>query len=163
MRRRWPWGRKPRPRRRRRSRSSWTPPPPVWRGSGWRSPAGSDTAVTATTTRSSSATPSPPRRRATSGRSATSATPPPGGIPLTHPRSGLLTTFASSSQRVLWVGGRPDEEEDIKARCHYSSAKVDGTLYCLHDDVYVKVHHPISISFLPSFLYYVLPCFVSML
>uniref|UniRef100_A0A0E0QVJ3 DNA (cytosine-5-)-methyltransferase n=1 Tax=Oryza rufipogon TaxID=4529 RepID=A0A0E0QVJ3_ORYRU len=33
---------------------------------------------------------------------------------------------------------RPDEEEDIKARCHYSSAKVDGTLYCLHDDVYVK-------------------------
>ncbi|XP_040384096.1 DNA (cytosine-5)-methyltransferase CMT3-like [Oryza brachyantha] len=33
---------------------------------------------------------------------------------------------------------RPDEEEELKARCHYRSAKVDGIVYCLHDDVYVK-------------------------
>jgi DNA (cytosine-5)-methyltransferase 1 len=34
---------------------------------------------------------------------------------------------------------RPDEEEDAKARCHYRSAKVDGIVYALDDDVYVMV------------------------
>ncbi|KQJ98774.1 DNA (cytosine-5)-methyltransferase CMT3 [Brachypodium distachyon] len=33
---------------------------------------------------------------------------------------------------------RPDEEPELKARCHYRSANVDGTVYALGDDVYVK-------------------------
>ncbi|AQK46095.1 DNA methyl transferase2 [Zea mays] len=33
---------------------------------------------------------------------------------------------------------KPDEEEELKARCHYRSAKVDNVVYCLGDDVYVK-------------------------
>uniref|UniRef100_A0A0D9XH79 DNA (cytosine-5-)-methyltransferase n=1 Tax=Leersia perrieri TaxID=77586 RepID=A0A0D9XH79_9ORYZ len=33
---------------------------------------------------------------------------------------------------------RPDEEEELKARCHYRSAKVDNIIYSLGDDVYVK-------------------------
>ncbi|KAL6642585.1 hypothetical protein ACP70R_020766 [Stipagrostis hirtigluma subsp. patula] len=32
----------------------------------------------------------------------------------------------------------PEEEDDIKARCHYRSAKVDNVVYYLNDDVYVK-------------------------
>ncbi|KAL5658765.1 hypothetical protein ACJX0J_031928, partial [Zea mays] len=32
-----------------------------------------------------------------------------------------------------------DEEEGLKARCHYRSAKVDNVVYCLEDDVYVKL------------------------
>ncbi|AQK92175.1 Anaphase-promoting complex subunit 5, partial [Zea mays] len=34
---------------------------------------------------------------------------------------------------------RSDEEEGLKARCHYRSAKVDNVVYCLEDDVYVKL------------------------
>ncbi|PWZ21606.1 DNA (cytosine-5)-methyltransferase 1 [Zea mays] len=34
---------------------------------------------------------------------------------------------------------RSDEEEGLKARCHYRSAKVDNVVYCLEDDVYVKI------------------------
>ncbi|CAL4940942.1 unnamed protein product [Urochloa decumbens] len=33
---------------------------------------------------------------------------------------------------------RPEEEEELKARCHYRSAKVDNVVYSLGDDVYVK-------------------------
>ncbi|OAY70010.1 DNA (cytosine-5)-methyltransferase 1 [Ananas comosus] len=33
---------------------------------------------------------------------------------------------------------RGDEDEDLKARCHYLKAKVDGIVYDLGDDVYVK-------------------------
>ncbi|TVU47822.1 hypothetical protein EJB05_07431, partial [Eragrostis curvula] len=33
---------------------------------------------------------------------------------------------------------RSGEDEEIKARCHYRSAKVDDLLYQLNDDVYVK-------------------------
>jgi GTPase Era involved in 16S rRNA processing len=33
----------------------------------------------------------------------------------------------------------PEEDEELKARCHYRSAKVDNVVYCLGDDVYVKV------------------------
>jgi len=34
---------------------------------------------------------------------------------------------------------RPEEDEELKARCHYRSAKVDNVVYSLDDDVYVKV------------------------
>jgi hypothetical protein len=44
----------------------------------------------------------------------------------------------------------PEDDEEVKARCHYRSAKVDNIVYTLGDDVYVKV---IAHSFpLPSFL-----------
>ncbi|KAG2550081.1 DNA (cytosine-5)-methyltransferase 3-like isoform X2 [Panicum virgatum] len=33
---------------------------------------------------------------------------------------------------------RPEEDEELKARCHYRSAKVDNVVYSLDDDVYVK-------------------------
>ncbi|TVU00580.1 hypothetical protein EJB05_53991 [Eragrostis curvula] len=33
---------------------------------------------------------------------------------------------------------RPEDEEEMKARCHFRSAKVDNIVYCLGDDVYVK-------------------------
>jgi hypothetical protein len=35
---------------------------------------------------------------------------------------------------------RPENEDDLKARCHFHSAKVDNSIYCLDDDVYIKVH-----------------------
>ena len=34
---------------------------------------------------------------------------------------------------------RSDEEEEVKAVRHYRSARVDGVVYVLDDDVYVKV------------------------
>jgi hypothetical protein len=40
----------------------------------------------------------------------------------------------------LFSSRRPEDEEDLKARCHFSSAKVDNIVYCLGDDVYVKVY-----------------------
>ncbi|TVU13632.1 hypothetical protein EJB05_37052 [Eragrostis curvula] len=33
---------------------------------------------------------------------------------------------------------RPEDEEEMKARCHFSSAKVENVVYCLGDDVYVQ-------------------------
>nr|CAB3495094.1 unnamed protein product [Digitaria exilis] len=33
---------------------------------------------------------------------------------------------------------RPEEDDDLKARCHYRNAKVDNVVYSLGDDVYVK-------------------------
>ncbi|XP_062205913.1 DNA (cytosine-5)-methyltransferase 3-like [Phragmites australis] len=33
---------------------------------------------------------------------------------------------------------RPEEDDDVKARCHYRSARVDSVVYSLNDDVYVK-------------------------
>jgi len=40
---------------------------------------------------------------------------------------------------LIYYAYRSDEEEGLKARCHYRSAKVDNVVYCLEDDVYVKV------------------------
>jgi hypothetical protein len=34
---------------------------------------------------------------------------------------------------------RPDEDDEVKARCHYRCAVVDGIVYALDDDVYVQV------------------------
>lgn len=36
---------------------------------------------------------------------------------------------------------QPDEDEEMKARCHYLAANVDDEIYHLDDDVYVKVSH----------------------
>ncbi|KAG8088009.1 hypothetical protein GUJ93_ZPchr0010g7296 [Zizania palustris] len=53
--------------------------------------------------------------------------------------------FPAAEARAKWpqryqrnTARRPDEDDDLKALCHYTSAKVDGTVYCLDDDVYVK-------------------------
>jgi len=49
---------------------------------------------------------------------------------------------------------RPDEEEEVKARRHYRSAKVDNVVYSLGDDVYVKVADcsPLSLPSLRAML-----------
>ena len=45
-----------------------------------------------------------------------------------------------SACAFLNVGRNGEEEEvEVKARCHYRAAKVDGNLYRLGDDVYVAV------------------------
>ncbi|ONM13968.1 DNA methyl transferase5 [Zea mays] len=36
------------------------------------------------------------------------------------------------------AANKPEEDDELKARCHYRSAKVDNIVYCLGDDVYVK-------------------------
>ncbi|CAM0911395.1 unnamed protein product [Alopecurus aequalis] len=53
--------------------------------------------------------------------------------------------FSADDARSKWpkryqsgTPSRPDEDDDVKARCHYRSAKVDGMVYALDDDVYVK-------------------------
>ena len=37
------------------------------------------------------------------------------------------------------LGRNGEEEEEVKARCHYRAAKVEGIVYNLRDDVYVVV------------------------
>ncbi|CAM0913882.1 unnamed protein product [Alopecurus aequalis] len=53
--------------------------------------------------------------------------------------------FPADDARTRWpkryqrTPARPDEEEGVKARCHYRAAKLDdGMVYALGDDVYVK-------------------------
>ncbi|XP_062200415.1 DNA (cytosine-5)-methyltransferase 3-like [Phragmites australis] len=53
-------------------------------------------------------------------------------VPAAEARSKWPKRYDRNSAR------RPEEEEDVKARCHYRSAKVDNVVYCLNDDVYVK-------------------------
>ncbi|KAF0929707.1 hypothetical protein E2562_023054 [Oryza meyeriana var. granulata] len=62
-----------------------------------------------------------------------------------HEPEFLGEPFPADEARAKWpqryqrnAARRPDDEEELKARCHYRSAKVDGAVYCLHDDVYVK-------------------------
>ncbi|GJN20272.1 hypothetical protein PR202_gb07627 [Eleusine coracana subsp. coracana] len=47
---------------------------------------------------------------------------------------------AARSGHTVDFSRRPEDEEDVKARQHFRSAKVDNIVYCLNDDVYVKVH-----------------------
>ncbi|KAM0881728.1 hypothetical protein ACQ4PT_032774 [Festuca glaucescens] len=53
--------------------------------------------------------------------------------------------FPAEEARTKWpkryqraAPARPDEDEEVKARCHYRSAEVDGIVYALDDDVYVQ-------------------------
>lgn len=53
--------------------------------------------------------------------------------------------FPADEARTKWpkryqraATARPDEDEEVKARCHYRCAVVDGIVYALDDDVYVQ-------------------------
>lgn len=54
-------------------------------------------------------------------------------VPAAEARSSWPKRYERST-----AAKRPDEEEEVKARCHYRSAKVDNVVYSLGDDVYVK-------------------------
>ncbi|CAD6212259.1 unnamed protein product [Miscanthus lutarioriparius] len=54
-------------------------------------------------------------------------------VPAAEARSSWPKRYERST-----AAKRPDEEEEVKARRHYRSAKVDNVVYSLGDDVYVK-------------------------
>ncbi|KAG2538922.1 hypothetical protein PVAP13_9NG370900 [Panicum virgatum] len=141
-RRRWPWARlRLRRRRRRRRRPRSRRRPRGRRGRrGWRSPGRGAPSRLGTTSRSSLASPSPPPRRVPSGPSVTTTAPPPIGTPPSLHCFVFSFGLNSFDDPLLLIrhSCSPDEDEEVKARCHYRSAKVDNVVYSLDDDVYVK-------------------------
>ncbi|CAD6262317.1 unnamed protein product [Miscanthus lutarioriparius] len=54
-------------------------------------------------------------------------------VPAAEARSNWPKRYERST-----AANKPEEDEELKARCHYRCAKVDNVVYCLGDDVYAK-------------------------
>lgn len=106
------------------------------------------TRLVATRSLISSASPSTPMRRAPSGHNTTSEAPQRGMYAGVCPRiwSPAFPFGGWSCVEPCALLRRPDDEEDVMARCQYRSAKVDDVVYTLGDDDYVMVTDLLCIS-----------------